>query len=89
MHVEFTEKEDRIKIEGPPEEVEKAQEKIEERARELIATYVFSEILVDPKYYKHIIGKNGANGKIFCLLNLYKIIFEWKKFLLKMIFYKF
>lgn len=65
VHVEFTEKEDRIKIEGPPEEVEKAQEQIEERAHDLIAKYTFIEISVDPKFYKHIIGKNGANGKSF------------------------
>lgn len=64
VHVEFTEKENKIKIEGPPEEVEKAQQNIEERAREILSTFTFSEIHVDPKYYKHIIGKNGANGKL-------------------------
>lgn len=63
VHVEFTEKENKIKIEGPPEEVEKAQEKIEERTKEILSTYTFAEIHVDPKYYKHIIGKSGANGK--------------------------
>lgn len=62
VHVEFTDKEDKIKIEGPPEEVEKAQEDLEAMAKDLIAKLTFEEIGVDPKYYKHIIGKNGANG---------------------------
>lgn len=61
VHIEFTEKEDKIKINGPPEEVEKAQEKIESIVKELKSTMVFIEIHVDPKFYKHIIGKNGAN----------------------------
>ncbi|KAF2884527.1 hypothetical protein ILUMI_21643 [Ignelater luminosus] len=61
VHIEFTDKEDRIKIEGPPEEVEKAKEQIEAKARELVSKLVFVEINVDPRFYKHIIGKNGAN----------------------------
>nr|CAI5828480.1 unnamed protein product [Callosobruchus analis] len=61
VHVEFTEKEDKIKIEGPPEEVEKAQEQIEEIAKDLIARMTFTEMHVDPKLFKHIIGKSGAN----------------------------
>lgn len=63
MHVEFTEKEDKIRIEGPPEEVDKAQKDLEEMAKDLIQKLTFSEIAVDPKYYKHIIGKSGANGE--------------------------
>lgn len=61
VHVEFTDKEDKIKIEGPPEEVEKAQEQIEQIAQDLVRKLTFTEITVDPKYYKHIIGKSGAN----------------------------
>ncbi|PNF18399.1 Vigilin [Cryptotermes secundus] len=61
VHVEFTDKEDRIKIEGPPEEVERAQASLEDMARDLISKLTFVEMTVDPKYYKHIIGKNGAN----------------------------
>ncbi|KAJ9575749.1 hypothetical protein L9F63_007395, partial [Diploptera punctata] len=61
VHVEFTEKEDRIKIEGPPEEVEKAKADLEEMAKDLISKLEFVEMTVDPKFYKHIIGKNGAN----------------------------
>jgi polyribonucleotide nucleotidyltransferase len=61
VHVEFTDKEDRIKIEGPPEEVQKAQASLEDVARDLISKLTFVEMTVDPKFYKHIIGKSGAN----------------------------
>jgi polyribonucleotide nucleotidyltransferase len=61
VHVEFTDKEDKIKIEGPPEEVEKAQASLEKMARDLISKLTFVEMVVDPKFYKHIIGKSGAN----------------------------
>lgn len=63
VHVEFTDKEDKIKIEGPPEEVEKAQEQLEKMAQELISKMTFMEMHVDPKLFKHIIGKSGANSK--------------------------
>lgn len=66
VHVEFTDitdKEGKIKIEGPPEEVEKAQMGLEDMVKDLISKLTFEEIVVDPKYYKHIIGKSGANSK--------------------------
>lgn len=63
VHVEFSDKENKIKIEGPPEEVEKAQEQIENMARDLINRMTFVELCVDPKLFKHIIGKSGANSK--------------------------
>lgn len=59
LHVEFTE--NKIKIEGPPEEVEKAKTAIENVAKDLIAKFTYVELSVDPKYCKHIIGKNGTN----------------------------
>ncbi|XP_063232691.1 vigilin [Bacillus rossius redtenbacheri] len=61
VHVEFTDKEDHIKIEGPPEEVEKAQRDLETMANDLVNKLTFVEMTVDPKHYKHIIGKSGAN----------------------------
>lgn len=61
VNVEFTVKEDKIKIEGPPEEVEKAQIELEQMAKDLISKLIFAELNVDPKFYKHIIGKNGTN----------------------------
>lgn len=63
VNVEFTGKEDKIKIEGPPEEVEKAQNELQLMANDLIAKLTFTELNVDPRFYKHIIGKNGCNGK--------------------------
>ncbi|XP_060527573.1 vigilin isoform X2 [Cylas formicarius] len=61
VHVEFTDKQDKIIIEGPPDEMEKAQEQIEAMAKDLISRMTFEEMHVDNKLFKHIIGKNGAN----------------------------
>ncbi|KAK2586764.1 hypothetical protein KPH14_011792 [Odynerus spinipes] len=61
VNVEFTGKEDRIKIEGPPEEVEKAQNELQLMANDLVSKLTFTELNVDPRFYKHIIGKNGCN----------------------------
>lgn len=60
FHVEFTE--NQIRIEGPREEVEKVQAEMEKMVKELLTTHTFEELTVDPKYYKHIIGKGGATG---------------------------
>lgn len=60
VHVEFTE--NRIKIEGPPEEVEKAENELQTVTKDFVKNLTFVEMTVDPKYYKHIIGKNGTNG---------------------------
>jgi len=49
-----------IKIDGPPDEVEKAKEELEAQANNLISTMSFAEIKVDAKYHKHIIGKGGS-----------------------------
>lgn len=64
VHVEFTDAEDKIKIEGPPEEVEKVQTELQNMVTDLIDKLTFTELNVDPKFYKHIIGKNGTNGKL-------------------------
>lgn len=61
VHVEFNVKENKIKIEGPPEEVDKAHEKLEAIAKDYINKYIFLDMTVDPKFYKHIIGKSGTN----------------------------
>ena len=61
VHVEFTDKENKIKIEGPAEELEKAQAELEKEVKELLQTHTFEELKVDPNFHKHIIGKNGAN----------------------------
>lgn len=74
VNVEFTGKEDKIKIEGPPEEVEKAQNELELMASDLISKLTFTELNVDPRFYKYIIGKNGCNGELEFTLKLLKVV---------------
>lgn len=62
VHVEFLENGDKIKVEGPPDEVEKAREALDSQAQDLVAKMSFVEINVDAKYHKHIIGKGGSTG---------------------------
>ncbi|KAG7307616.1 hypothetical protein JYU34_007838 [Plutella xylostella] len=61
VHVDITHSEDKIKIDGPPEEVERAQIELDSFVRNLLATLTYVELAVDPKFFKHIIGKSGAN----------------------------
>lgn len=61
VNIDFTVNVDKIKIEGPPNDVEKAKEQLENVAHDLINKLTFTELRVDPRFYKHIIGKNGAN----------------------------
>ncbi|XP_028393842.1 vigilin-like [Dendronephthya gigantea] len=61
LHIEFSDDKDKITLEGPPQQVDKAREALETFARELRATMDFAEVEVDYKYHSHIIGKNGAN----------------------------
>ena len=56
VHIGFND-DNTIKIDGPPDEVEKARVELEKQASELIAGMSFAEIKIDAKYYKHIIGK--------------------------------
>ncbi|CAG0913810.1 unnamed protein product [Notodromas monacha] len=60
VHVEFTAN-GKIELEGPPKEVEQAQQHLERIAQDLINRMVYKEITIDPKYHPHIIGKQGAN----------------------------
>jgi len=59
VHIGFAE-DDKIKIDGPPEEAEKAFKEIESQAKNLMKSTTFVEIKVDAKYHKHIIGKGGS-----------------------------
>ncbi|XP_063359455.1 vigilin [Cydia amplana] len=61
VHVDITHSEDKVKIDGPPEEVERAQVELNDFVKNLIATLTYVELSVDPKFFKHIIGKSGAN----------------------------
>lgn len=59
VNVEF--KENQIKIEGPPEETERACACFEKIVNDYVTKLNYVDMIVNPKHYKHIIGKNGAN----------------------------
>merc|ERR1711892_583344 len=59
VHIVFNE-DDSIKVDGPPDEVEKAKTELESQAGALISTMAFADVKVDAKYHKHIIGKGGS-----------------------------
>lgn len=61
VHIEFTE--NQIKMDGPPEQLDPAAEHLERICNEYIQNYILADLVVDPKHYKHIIGKGGANIK--------------------------
>jgi len=60
VHVEFIDNGDMIKIEGAPEDADKARELLDKQATDLKNNMEFVEISVDAKYHKHIIGKGGS-----------------------------
>lgn len=65
VHVEFVEDKDKILIQGPPTEVQAAENLLSSSLTELKNTMSFADIEVDPKWHRHIIGKNGSNiGRI-------------------------
>merc|ERR550517_743243 len=49
-----------IKVDGPPDEVEKARLDLEDQVAKLVKETAFAEVKVDAKYHKHIIGKGGS-----------------------------
>ena len=59
VHIGFND-DDSIKVDGPPDEVEKAKIELEKQASELIKSTAFADIKVDAKYHTHIIGKGGS-----------------------------
>lgn len=59
VHVEFIE--NKIKIEGPPDQVEKARDNLESVVNDYVNRLTYIEMSVHPRHYKHIIGKAGAN----------------------------
>merc|ERR1711970_1111755 len=59
VHIVFND-DDSIKVDGPPDEVEKAKTELESQAGVLIKTMAFADVKVDAKYHKHIIGKGGS-----------------------------
>ncbi|XP_056270396.1 high density lipoprotein binding protein a isoform X1 [Pseudoliparis swirei] len=61
VHIEFTEGEDRITLEGPTKDVQMVQGQIEIIVTDLVNRMDFTEISVDPKFHRHLIGKGGVN----------------------------
>ncbi|XP_034654519.1 vigilin [Drosophila subobscura] len=53
--------EDKIKLEGDPENVDKAISYLTEIIRNYEENFTFEVMTVNPSYYKHIIGKAGSN----------------------------
>uniref|UniRef100_S4RAX2 Vigilin n=1 Tax=Petromyzon marinus TaxID=7757 RepID=S4RAX2_PETMA len=72
VHIEFTDGEDKITIEGPTEEVHQAQAQMEEIIKDLCGRMDFTEITVDQKFHRHLIGKSGSN--INRIKDLYKVL---------------
>jgi len=65
VHVEFIEDKDKILIQGPPGEVQSAENLLVSSITELKNTMSYADIDVDPKWHRHIIGKAGVNiGRI-------------------------
>lgn len=52
---------DRIKLEGPPDEIKIAREQLTEMIGKLKTQVAYEEVRVNPQFHRHIIGKNGAN----------------------------
>ncbi|XP_056156348.1 vigilin [Lampris incognitus] len=61
VHIEFTDGEERISLEGPTEEVEQAQAQIQDIIKDLLVRMDYTEIIIDQRFHRHLIGKNGAN----------------------------
>merc|ERR1711970_89924 len=59
VHIGFAD-DGKIKIDGPPDEAEKAFAEIESQSKALIGNTAFADVKVDAKYHKHIIGKGGS-----------------------------
>ncbi|XP_061833456.1 high density lipoprotein binding protein a isoform X1 [Nerophis lumbriciformis] len=61
VHIEFTEGEDKIALEGPTKDVQMVQSQIEVIVSDLVSRMDYTEISVDPKFHRHLIGKAGVN----------------------------
>ncbi|GCB63993.1 hypothetical protein scyTo_0014709 [Scyliorhinus torazame] len=61
VYIEFTDGEDKICLEGPTKEVKQVQEQIENVVQDLVNRMDYTELTVDPKFHRHLIGKNGTN----------------------------
>uniref|UniRef100_A0A673YYI7 Vigilin n=1 Tax=Salmo trutta TaxID=8032 RepID=A0A673YYI7_SALTR len=61
VHIEFTEGEDKITLEGPTKDMQMVQSQMEAIVTDLVSRMDYREISVDPRFHRHLIGKGGAN----------------------------
>ena len=59
-YVKF-EPDNKITIEGSPDDIEKLKERLANIVKELQQNITFTEVTIAPKFYGHIIGKNHEN----------------------------
>jgi hypothetical protein len=59
-HVKF-EADNKITLEGPPDEIEKLKDRLNNILKELQQNLTYSEVSISPKFYGHVIGKNHEN----------------------------
>lgn len=60
-HVEFGKADNKITLDGPPEEVEKVKQRLEMIVDGLKKSMICEEMTVDPKYYSQLVGKKYDN----------------------------
>ncbi|ESN97039.1 hypothetical protein HELRODRAFT_114382 [Helobdella robusta] len=61
VHIELIDAENKITLEGPPHDVAQAEQAIMEKVNDLKSRMAYVELTIDPKFHRHIIGKNGSN----------------------------
>nr|CAB3252263.1 vigilin [Phallusia mammillata] len=61
VNVEFQAEENKIIIEGPPAEVDQAEQLLTSHINDLKTRMAFAELNIDPKYHRNIIGKGGQS----------------------------
>jgi len=59
VHIVFQD-DNTIKVDGPPDEVDKARIDLESQVSALVNNTAFADVKVDARYHKHIIGKGGS-----------------------------
>lgn len=62
-------KADKIIVEGPQAEVDKVMLALESTVKDLLERLTFAEIVIDPKYHKHIIGNFSHIRIVFNIIN--------------------
>lgn len=61
VHIELMDSENSITLEGPPEDVVKAEMAIRAKVDDLVSRMAYVELEINQKFHKNIIGKNGSN----------------------------